>query len=40
MVFLYQCEVSSIDSSKTMGNSPAVLNFNQLLHKLNCFMCI
>ena len=34
LVFLYEVEVYSIDSSKTMGNFPNVLNFNWLLLKL------
>ena len=30
---------SSIDSSKTIGNSPEVSNFNRLFLKLNWFIC-
>ena len=32
-------EVYSIDSSKMIGNSPEVLNFNQLFLKHNQFIC-
>ena len=31
--------VYSIDSSKMMGNFPAVLNFDRLFLKLNRFIC-
>ena len=32
-------EVYSIDSSKMIGNSPEVSNFNRLFLKLNRFIC-
>ena len=37
-VFLYQFEVHSIDSSKTISDFPEVLNFNGLILKLNRFI--
>ena len=38
-VFLYWIGIYSINPSKTIGNSPAVLNFNRLFLKLNPFIC-
>ena len=37
--FLYQFKINFIGSSKIMGGSSKVLNFNQLLLKLNRFIC-
>ena len=39
MILLYSFEVCSIDSSKVIGNSPEVSNFNQSFLKLNRFIC-
>ena len=38
-LFFHSFEVYSIDSSKMIGNSPKVLNFNQLFVELNRFIC-
>ena len=37
--FLKKIGVYSINSSKTIGNFPEVLNFNRLFLKLNRFIC-
>ena len=37
--FFHSVEVYSIDSSKMIGNSPEVFNFNRLFLKLNRFIC-
>ena len=38
-VCVHSCEVYFIDSSKIIGNSPEVSNFNRLFLKLNWFIC-
>ena len=39
LVLLYSFEVYSIDSSKMIGISPEVLNFNRLFLDLTRFIC-
>ena len=38
-VFLYEDGVYFINSSKMIGNFPAVSNFNRLFLKINRFIC-
>ena len=37
--FLYKVGIYAINSSRMIGNFPAVLNFNRLFLKLNRFIC-